>query len=46
MQANNIIEKSDILSRDEYKIKRKNLREKKQKLRRRKDYMKVFGLDN
>ena len=28
MQANNIIEKSDILSRDEYKIKRKNLREK------------------
>ena len=28
MQVNNIIEKSDILSRDEYKIKRKNLREK------------------
>ena len=28
MQINNLIEKSDILSRDEYKIKRKNLREK------------------
>ncbi len=37
MIQTNIIEKSDILSRDEYKIKRKNLREKmvlRKKLRR------------